>query len=161
VNLVERGDRVLVLLNGVFGMRMADVAMNPVAEIGDLLKGSDSICLADAFTSLGGIEVRMDDWDIDALSSGTQKCLSCPPGLALLSFLEKAMGILNKRKTKVPKWYLNLSLIADYWGQNRVYHHTALVNMLYGLFYIRRCFFFLRKDRKRYFSDTKKTIRLL
>ena len=180
VNLVEHGDRVLILLNGVFGMRMQDVAgrlgahvdvlefpwgspvdpetvekklrsdsykivavvhaetstgvQNPVAEIGALLKGTDAIYLVDTVTSLGGVDVRMDDWNIDVLYSGTQKCLSCPPGLAPLSFNEKAIAALNLRKTKVPNWYLDLTLIANYWGQNRVYHHTAPVNMLYALY---------------------------
>ena len=180
VNLVESGDKVLVLVNGVFGQRMTDVAgrlgaevstlefawgtpvipetvekkirqnhynivavihaetstgvMNPVAEIGAMLKGLDTLYLVDTVTSLGGIEVRMDDWNIDALYSGTQKCLSCPPGLAPLSFSEKAVAKLNARKTKVPNWYLDLSLIANYWNSKRVYHHTAPVNMLYGLY---------------------------
>jgi alanine-glyoxylate transaminase / serine-glyoxylate transaminase / serine-pyruvate transaminase len=180
VNLVEPGDRVLILLNGVFGMRMQDVAgrlgakvdilefpwgtpvgleaaekkirqesykivavvhaetstgvRNPVAEIGAFLKGSETIYLVDTVTSLGGIEVCMDDWNTDVLYSGTQKCISCPPGLAPLSFSDKAMAKVNGRKTKVPNWYLDLTLIANYWGQNRVYHHTAPVNMLYGLY---------------------------
>jgi alanine-glyoxylate transaminase/serine-glyoxylate transaminase/serine-pyruvate transaminase len=180
VNLVEPGDRVLILLNGVFGMRMQDVASrlganvdilefawgtpvdvnavekkirresykivavvhaetstgvrNPIAEIGTLVKGSDTIYLVDTVTSLGGLEVRMDDWNIDVLYSGTQKCLSCPPGLAPLSFSDKALAKLSGRKTKVPNWYLDLTLIANYWGANRVYHHTAPVNMLYGLY---------------------------
>ncbi len=180
VNLVEPGDKVLIITNGVFGVRMQDVAgrlgakvdalefpwgmpvvvdavekkirqesykiiavvhaetstgvQNPVAEIGALLKGNDAIYLVDTVTSLGGIEVRMDDWNIDALYSGTQKCLSCPPGLAPLSFSEKAMAKLNGRKTKVPNWYLDISMIANYWGKNRVYHHTAPVNMIYGLY---------------------------
>ncbi len=180
VNLIEPDDRVLILINGVFGMRMQDVATrlrakvevlefpwgtpviteevekklkhesykivavvhaetstgvrNPVDEIGGILKGSDTIYLVDTVTSLGGIEVRMDDWNIDVLYSGTQKCLSCPPGLAPLSFSDKAMEKLNARKSKVPNWYLDLTMIANYWGQNRVYHHTAPVNMLYGLY---------------------------
>ncbi len=180
VNLVEPGDRVLILLNGVFGMRMQDVAdrlgakvdilefswgtpvdleiaekkirqesykivavvhaetstgvRNPVAEIGAFLKGSETIYLVDTVTSLGGIEVCMDDWNTDVLYSGTQKCISCPPGLAPISFSDKAMAKVNGRKTKVPNWYLDLTLIANYWGQNRVYHHTAPVNMLYGLY---------------------------
>jgi alanine-glyoxylate transaminase/serine-glyoxylate transaminase/serine-pyruvate transaminase len=180
VNLVEPGDRVLILLNGVFGMRMQDVVgrlgaqvdvlefqwgtpvgleavekklrqeayqivavvhaetstgvRNPVGEIGRLLKGRDTLYVVDTVTSLGGIEVLMDDWNVDALYSGTQKCLSCPPGLSPLSFSERAMAKLNGRKTKVPNWYLDLTLIANYWGQNRVYHHTAPVNMLYGLY---------------------------
>ncbi|MCX8111453.1 MAG: alanine--glyoxylate aminotransferase family protein [Syntrophorhabdaceae bacterium] len=180
VNLIEPGDRVLILLNGVFGMRMQDVATrlgahvdvlefpwgksvipevvekkvkensykivavvhaetstgvrNPVDEIGDILGDSETIYLVDSVTGLGGIEVRMDDWNIDVLYSGTQKCLSCPPGLAPLSFSDRAMAKLNARKTKVPNWYLDLTMIANYWGQNRVYHHTAPVNMLYGLY---------------------------
>jgi alanine-glyoxylate transaminase/serine-glyoxylate transaminase/serine-pyruvate transaminase len=180
VNLVERGDKVLILLNGVFGMRMQDVAgrlgaqvdvlefpwgkpvepeavekrirqesygivavvhaetstgvQNPVAHIGSLIKASDTIYLVDTVTSLGGIEVRMDDWNVDVMYSGTQKCLSCPPGLAPLSFSDKAMARLNRRMSKVPNWYLDLTMIANYWGQNRVYHHTAPVNMLYGLY---------------------------
>jgi alanine-glyoxylate transaminase/serine-glyoxylate transaminase/serine-pyruvate transaminase len=108
--------------------------INPVAEVGSLFKNSDTLYLVDTVTSLGGVDVRTDDWNIDALYSGTQKCLSCPPGLAPLSFSEKAMARLNGRKTKVPNWYLDLSLIANYWGQNRVYHHTAPVNMIYGLY---------------------------
>lgn len=108
--------------------------INPVAEVGSLLRNSDTLYLVDTVTSLGGVDVRTDDWSIDALYSGTQKCLSCPPGLAPLSFSEKAMARLNGRKKKVPNWYLDLSLIANYWGQNRVYHHTAPVNMIYGLY---------------------------
>jgi alanine-glyoxylate transaminase/serine-glyoxylate transaminase/serine-pyruvate transaminase len=108
--------------------------INPVAEVGSLFRNSDTLYLVDTVTSLGGVDVRTDDWNIDAIYSGTQKCLSCPPGLAPLSFSEKAMAKLNGRKTKVPNWYLDLSLIANYWGQNRVYHHTAPVNMIYGLY---------------------------
>ena len=181
VNLVEPGDRVLILINGVFGMRMQDVATrlgaevdvleyewgtpvvvadvqrklaeetyaivavvhaetstgvrNPVPEIGALLSGTDTIYLVDTVTSLGGTEIRMDDWGIDALYSGTQKCISCPPGLSPLSFSEKAIGKLERRATKVPNWYLDLSMIIKYWeGAKRVYHHTAPINMLYGLY---------------------------
>jgi alanine-glyoxylate transaminase/serine-glyoxylate transaminase/serine-pyruvate transaminase len=181
VNLIEEDDPVLVLINGVFGMRMQDVAQrlgatvdtlefewgtpvavervktkisqqhykivavvhaetstgvkNPVKEIGALLKGTDTIYLVDAVTSLGGIEIEMDAWGIDALYSGTQKCLSCPPGLAPLSFSEKAVDALETRKTKVPNWYLDLSMIMKYWkGATRAYHHTAPINMHYGLY---------------------------
>ena len=181
VNLVEKGDPVLILINGVFGMRMQDVAQrlgaevdvlefewgtpvqqdavkekigtktykivavvhaetstgvkNPVAEIGELLTGSDSIYLVDAVTSLGGMEIAMDAWGIDALYSGTQKCLSCPPGLAPLCFSPKAVAALESRQTKVPNWYLDLSMIIQYWkGATRAYHHTAPINMHYGLY---------------------------
>ena len=181
VNLVEPNDPVLILINGVFGMRMQDVAQrlgadvdalefdwgtpvivdavkekiaekqykivavvhaetstgvkNPVADIGELFKGSDAIYLVDAVTSLGGMEIRMDDWGIDALYSGTQKCLSCPPGLAPLSFSDKAVAALESRKSKVPNWYLDLTMIIKYWkGATRAYHHTAPINMHYGLY---------------------------
>ena len=77
----------------------------------------------------------MDSWGIDALYSGTQKCLSCPPGLAPISFSDKAVNKLSNRKSKVPNWYLDLSMITKYWsGKSRVYHHTAPINMLYGLY---------------------------
>jgi alanine-glyoxylate transaminase/serine-glyoxylate transaminase/serine-pyruvate transaminase len=181
VNLVEPGDRVLILKNGVFGMRMEDVATrlgaavdvlefdwgtpvmveavrkqltqqaykivaivhaetstgvaNPVAEVGELVKATDSLYLVDCVTSLGGMPVGINDWGVDATYSGTQKCLSCPPGLAPLSFSDRAVAALKARKTKVPNWYLDLNLITNYWeGATRAYHHTAPINMLYGLY---------------------------
>jgi alanine-glyoxylate transaminase/serine-glyoxylate transaminase/serine-pyruvate transaminase len=82
----------------------------------------------------------MDRWKCDVLYSGTQKCLSCPPGLAPVSFSDRALAKLRSRATKVPNWYLDLTLIANYWeGAKRVYHHTAPVNMLYGLYAALRC----------------------
>ena len=91
--------------------------------------------MVDAVTSLGGLEIQMDDWGIDALYSGTQKCLSCPPGLSPVSFSQKALDKLMNRKTKVPNWYLDLSMIANYWsGKQRAYHHTAPINMVYALY---------------------------
>lgn len=107
---------------------------NPVGEIGGLLKGSDIIYVVDAVTSLGGVEMRMDDWNIDALYSCTQKCLCCPPGLSPLSFSDKAMAKVAGRKAPVPNWYLDLTLIQNYWGDRRVYHHTQPANMVYGLY---------------------------
>jgi len=181
VNLLEPGDSVLVLINGVFGTRMQDLASrlgaevdtleyewgtpvivddvkkkvaekhykivavvhaetstgvcNPIAEIGELLNGTDTIYLVDTVTSLGGIEIDMDKLGIDALYSGTQKCLSCPPGLAPVSFSSKAVEVLRNRTRKVPNWYLDLNMIIKYWeGAKRVYHHTAPVNMLYAIY---------------------------
>lgn len=108
---------------------------NPVEDIGILLKGKKTIYLVDAVTSLGGIEVKMDEWGIDAIYSGTQKCLSCPPGLSPVSFSDKAVAKLRNRKTKVPNWYLDLAMIINYWeGRKRIYHHTAPISMLYGLY---------------------------
>lgn len=109
--------------------------VNPVAEIGQLLKNSQTIYLVDAVTSMGGIEIKMDEWGIDALYSGTQKCLACPPGLSPVSFSQKAVDVIKNRQEKVPNWYLDLSLIIAYWdGQSRAYHHTAPINMLYALY---------------------------
>jgi alanine-glyoxylate transaminase/serine-glyoxylate transaminase/serine-pyruvate transaminase len=181
VNLVEPGDRVLVLSNGVFGQRMQDTATrlraqvdvlefpwgtpvelaqverkladgpyaivsvvhaetstgvcNPVAPIGSLVHPTGALYLVDTVTSMGGIPVEMDAWHCDALYSGTQKCLSCPPGLAPVSFSQRAVDKLRGRRSKVPNWYLDLTLIMSYWeGARRVYHHTAPVNMLYALY---------------------------
>ena len=109
--------------------------LNPINEIAKLIKKTNSLFVVDAVTSLGGIPIKMDQWGIDALYSGTQKCLSCPPGLSPVSFSEKAVYKLRKRKTKVPNWYLDLSMIASYWsGKQRVYHHTAPINMIYALY---------------------------
>ncbi len=90
--------------------------------------------LMDAVTSLGGIPVRIDDWRIDAVYSGSQKCLSCPPGLSPVSFSPRAVERIKSRKTLVTSWFLDLTLLMGYWGDGkRVYHHTAPVNALYGL----------------------------
>ena len=79
--------------------------------------------------------MAVDAWGIDALYSGTQKCLSCPPGLSPVSFSEKALDVIINRKSKVPNWYLDMSMIIKYWeGKKRVYHHTAPINMLYALY---------------------------
>jgi alanine-glyoxylate transaminase/serine-glyoxylate transaminase/serine-pyruvate transaminase len=181
VNLLEPGDSVLILINGVFGTRMRDIAVrlgaevdvlefewgtpvqpeavekkvrsktykvvavvhaetstgvrNSAAEIGALLRGSESLYLLDAVTSLGGIEVDVDGWGVDALYSGSQKCLSCPPGLSPVTFSQKAIGAIAGRRTRTPSFYLDSELLAKYWGgEKRSYHHTAPMNMLYGLY---------------------------
>jgi alanine-glyoxylate transaminase/serine-glyoxylate transaminase/serine-pyruvate transaminase len=90
--------------------------------------------LVDAVTALGGVPVEVDAWNIDAIYSGTQKCLSCPPGLSPVSFSQRAMDVVLGRKRKVQSWYLDLSMLASYWGQNRVYHHTGPINMTYALY---------------------------
>jgi len=109
--------------------------LNPIPEIAPLINDTESLFVVDAVTSLGGIKINMDDWGIDALYSGTQKCLSCPPGLSPVSFSNRAVDKLMNRKTKVPNWYLDLSMIANYWsGKQRAYHHTAPINMIYALY---------------------------
>ena len=92
-----------------------------------------ALLLVDCVTSLAGHELFIDEWGIDAAYSGTQKCLSCPPGLSPVTFSARAKEVLAERKTPVQSWYLDLSMIANYWGSERAYHHTAPINMLYGL----------------------------
>ncbi len=93
------------------------------------------LTIVDAVTSLAGNELRVDDWGIDAVYSGTQKCLSCVPGLSPISFSEKAVEKIANRKSKVQSWFLDMNLIMGYWGKGakRAYHHTAPVNTLYAL----------------------------
>jgi len=100
-----------------------------------IAKKHDCLTIVDAVTSLGGVELRVDDWEIDAVYSGSQKCLSCVPGISPVSFSEKAVEVLKSRKTPVPSWFLDQSLVMGYWsGQGkRSYHHTAPVNSLYAL----------------------------
>jgi len=180
-NLVEPGDRVLVLVNGFFGQRMTDVAArlgavvetvafdwgtpvvpdvvkpklagppykvvamvhaetstgvaNPVADVGALVKPAGALFVVDGVTSLGGMPVEVDGWGIDAFYSCSQKGLSCPPGLAPFSLSDRAVARLLARKTKVASWYLDASLLVNYWeGAKRAYHHTAPINMIYGLY---------------------------
>lgn len=92
-----------------------------------------ALLLVDAVTSLGGVAVDVDRMGIDAIYSGTQKCLSCPPGLSPVSFSERAWEVLSNRKTPVQSWYFDLNLIGRYFGGERVYHHTAPVNMIFAL----------------------------
>jgi alanine-glyoxylate transaminase/serine-glyoxylate transaminase/serine-pyruvate transaminase len=180
VNLIEPGDSMLVCVNGVFGMRMADVAQRagahvhridrpwgevfrteeveqainryrpkvvgivmaetstgawqPIEEIASIVRQHDALMLVDAVTSLGGVPVEVDAWRIDAIYSGSQKCLGCPPGMAPVSFSQRAMEVVRTRKTKVQSWYLDMSMLASYWGTDRVYHHTAPINMTYALY---------------------------
>ena len=84
--------------------------------------------------ALGGVPVETDKWGLDVVYSGSQKCLSCPPGLAPVTFSRRAVELVTHRKHKVQSWYLDVSMLANYWGQNRVYHHTAPINMTYGLY---------------------------
>ncbi len=181
-NLVEPGDKVIVCINGVFGMRMKENVTRLGGEaitledswgeavsadkLEETLKNNpdvvivafvhaetstgaqsdakvlckiahqyDCITIVDAVTSLAGTELRVDEWEIDAIYSGTQKCLSAMPGISPISFSERAIKKLNTRKTLVNSWFLDLNLVMGYWskGAKRTYHHTAPVNTLYGL----------------------------
>ena len=182
VNLVEPGDKVVVVVNGVFGKRMIENVVNcggvPVAvefewgttvdpakidealqshpdarllafvhaetstgvatdaaAISAIARKHGCLTLMDAVTSVAGIPVEVDGWQIDAVYSGTQKCLSCPPGLSPVSFSERAVAAVKARKTPVQSWFLDLTKVMAYWDGSggRSYHHTAPVNALYGL----------------------------
>ena len=108
-------------------------ALTPVEEIAKLARRAGAFMLLDTVTSLGGCPVRLEEWGIDAVYSGTQKCLSCPPGLSPVSLSPRALEAATKRKRKVQSWYLDVNLLASYWGQERVYHHTAPISMNYAL----------------------------
>lgn len=180
VNLLEPGDEVVIGINGVFGVRLAEVAErcgakvtrveapwgqiiepaqiqdaltsisspklvavvhaetstgveNPIAEISKVVQPTGALFLIDTVTSLGGVPVQIDDWKVDAAYSGTQKCLSCPPGLAPVTLSERALEATRNRNTRVQSWYLDVNLLAGYWGEERVYHHTAPISMNYAL----------------------------
>jgi len=107
--------------------------LQPLDDIAKLVRESGALLLVDAVTSLGGAPVRVDELGIDACYSGTQKCLGCPPGLSPVTFSERAVEVVRRRKTKVQSWYLDLSMIEKYWGSERVYHHTAPISMNYAL----------------------------
>lgn len=106
----------------------------PLEEIGALCREHGCLLAVDTVTSLGGLPVNVDGWGIDACYSATQKCLSCPPGLAPLTLNERALATIRGRKMPSQSWYLDLSLVADYWTEGkRAYHHTAPISMLYAL----------------------------
>ncbi|MFT5443980.1 MAG: alanine-glyoxylate transaminase/serine-glyoxylate transaminase/serine-pyruvate transaminase [Myxococcota bacterium] len=180
VNLLERGDEIVVGVNGVFGGRMCDVAaragakvervdapfgepldiaamaeairrvrpkvvafvhaetstgvLQSVPEIAAVAAEVGSLLVLDCVTSLAGVPVSLDEWGVDAAYSGTQKCLSCPPSLSPVSFSDRAIEHVRKRKTPVQSWYFDVSLLAGYYeGEKRVYHHTAPISSIYGL----------------------------
>ena len=105
----------------------------PLDDIIRLAHDHDAVIVVDAVTSLGGCEVAVDDWGIDACHSASQKCLCSPPGMAPLTFSPRAAGILRSRETKVGSWYLDMTLLDNYWGGKRAYHHTAPMTMVYAL----------------------------
>jgi len=181
-NLVEAGDKVIVCINGVFGLRMKEnvercggvaivveddwgcpvdahkvedaLKANPDTKIVAFVQAETStgvhtdplilcklatrygaLSIVDAVTALAGVPVLVDDWGADAVYAGTQKCLSCVPGLSPVTFSERALDKIRNRSAKVQSWFLDLNLIMGYWGEGatRAYHHTAPVNALYAL----------------------------
>ena len=120
----------------VFGIVHAETstgAHQPLVEISKLVHDAGALFAVDAVTSLGGLPLQVDAWGIDACYSGTQKCLSCPPGLSPVTFSPRALARMDARKTKVQSWYLDMTMIRNYWSADRVYHHTAPINMTYAL----------------------------
>src|SRR6056297_3137020 len=157
---VERCGGIPILVENTWGSAISPEALeqtlaaNPQAEIVALVQAEtstgaesdtatlveiahqhDCLTIVDAVTALAGTPVKVDAWGIDAIYAGTQKCLSCTPGLAPVSFNEAALDKVRKRKSKVQSWFLDLSLVMGYWGEGakRAYHHTAPINALYAL----------------------------
>jgi alanine-glyoxylate transaminase/serine-glyoxylate transaminase/serine-pyruvate transaminase len=106
----------------------------PIEPVGRLCRDHHALFIVDTVTSLGGVPVEVDHWGIDACYSATQKCLSCPPGLAPFTLSERALTAIRQRRTPCQSWYLDMALLADYWAeQTRTYHHTAPISMLYAI----------------------------
>ena len=118
---------------GVVHAETSTGVLTPMPDIVELAHRHGALVIADAVTSLGGHDVRMDDWDIDVCYSATQKCLGAPPGLAPISFGPRAMEVINNRPSKVQSFYFNLKGLESYWNQTRAYHHTSPISMTYAL----------------------------
>jgi len=156
-NFIEEGDPILICVNGYFGDRMtasqieevlkarpkklvaivhaetSTGALQPLEEIAETVHRHGALLLVDTVTSLGGLPVRMQEVGIDIAYSGSQKCLSAPPGLGPLALSPRAIEVLQSRKSKVPNWYLDLTMVLKYWGPERTYHHTAPISMNFAL----------------------------
>jgi alanine-glyoxylate transaminase/serine-glyoxylate transaminase/serine-pyruvate transaminase len=123
-------------LVGIVHAETSTGAHQPIAGLAEIVRAHGALLVVDAVTSLGGHELCLDEWGIDACYSGTQKCLSCPPGLSPVSFGERALARMDARKTKVQSWYLDVSMLRKYYtggSEGRFYHHTAPINMTYAL----------------------------
>ncbi len=120
-------------LVGIVQAETSTGAWQPIEEIASIAHEAGAMIAVDAVTSLAGVPVEVDAWGVDAIYSGTQKCLGCPPGLAPVSFNNRASEAIANRKTKVQSWYLDMQMIQKYWGGDRVYHHTAPISMNYAL----------------------------
>ncbi len=119
---------------GIVHAETSTGALQPLEDVSRIVHDAGALLLTDCVTSLGGCPVEIDDWQIDAAYSGTQKCLSCPPGLAPVTFSPRAVAAIEQRTHKVASWYLDITMVRNYWSdQSRAYHHTAPINMNYGL----------------------------
>ncbi len=129
-------------LLGIVHAETSTGALQDISSLGTIVHDAGMLLAVDAVTSLGGHELKVDEWGIDAVYSGTQKCLSCPPGLSPVSFSPRALETMDARKSKVQSWYLDVSMLKNYYtggktagagGGARAYHHTAPINMVYAL----------------------------
>lgn len=118
---------------GIVHAETSTGALQPLEEISRIVHDAGALLLVDCVTSLGGLPVSIDAVGIDAAYSGTQKCLSCPPGLAPVTFSPRALEAMDARSNAVSSWYLDISMLRNYWGADRAYHHTAPINMNYAL----------------------------
>jgi alanine-glyoxylate transaminase / serine-glyoxylate transaminase / serine-pyruvate transaminase len=180
VNLIEPGDRVLILSCGFFGERLIEIARRcgaevhpvrepwgrpvdpaavetvlkqhprwkliamvhaetstgvhqPIEPIAELARRYETLLVVDAVASLGGMPVEVDGWGIDVCFSGSQKCLSAPPGLAPITFSPRAWEAVQHRRTACQSWYLDIGLLWDYWSERHIYHHTTPASLMYAL----------------------------
>lgn len=108
-------------------------ALSDAKTLCEIVHRHNCLTIVDTVTSLGGSPLKVDEWKIDAVYSGSQKCLSCPPGLSPVSFSDRVVELVKNRKVKVQSWFMDLNLLLGYWGATRTYHHTAPTNALYAL----------------------------
>jgi alanine-glyoxylate transaminase/serine-glyoxylate transaminase/serine-pyruvate transaminase len=120
-------------LVGIVHAETSTGAAQPIPPVTEAVHQFGSMLLVDTVTSLGGMEVDVDGWGVDVCYSGTQKCLSCPPGLSPVTFSSNAVKVIQNRRHKVQSWYLDMNMVQAYWGAERLYHHTAPINMNYAL----------------------------
>lgn len=118
---------------GIVHAETSTGVLQPIEQLGKLCHEFDTLLVVDAVTSLGCVPVNVDEWEIDAIFSCSQKGLGCPPGLSPVSLSDRAVAALNARKTKVLSWYLDLSIVQSYWGGERAYHHTGPISMIYAI----------------------------
>jgi alanine-glyoxylate transaminase/serine-glyoxylate transaminase/serine-pyruvate transaminase len=129
--LDQRPARVVAIVHG----ETSSGALQPLEGLAEVVHAQGGVLIVDTVASLGGVPVRVDAWDIDVCYSGAQKCLSCPPGTSPITLGARAMAKLENRSTPVANWYLDLTLLAKYWGGTpRAYHHTAPISSIYALY---------------------------
>ena len=108
-------------------------ALQPLEGMAEIVHNQGAVLIVDAVTSLGGVPLLVDEWDLDLVYSGTQKCLGCPPGLGPITLSPRAVERLHARRSPVRNWYLDLTGLEKYWGPQRAYHHTSPISAFYGL----------------------------